>query len=86
MKRFLILVLKFYKAAISPYWPAACRYQPTCSEYAQEAIAQHGSFGGVWLALRRLARCGPWHAGGFDPVPAPRTKTTSREQFVTRSG
>jgi putative membrane protein insertion efficiency factor len=86
MKRLLIFVLKFYKAAISPYWPGACRYEPTCSEYAQEAISQHGSLGGAWLALRRLARCGPWHAGGFDPVPAPRHSATTPEEIVIRSG
>lgn len=86
MKRFLIVLLKFYKAAISPYWPGACRYQPTCSEYAQEAIAQHGGLRGIWLALRRLARCGPWHAGGYDLVPEPRHKDTTRKRFVIRSG
>ena len=73
MKRLLILLLRFYKGAISPYWPGACRYEPTCSEYAQQAVAIHGSLGGIWLAVKRLAKCGPWRAGGFDPVPEPKT-------------
>ena len=86
MKRSLVFVLRLYKRAISPYWPGQCRYHPTCSEYALEAITRHGSLTGSWLALKRLARCGPWHAGGFDPVPGPRITTTKSEQLVTRSG
>lgn len=61
--------LAFYKAAISPYLPRACRYEPTCSVYAREAIERYGLPRGAVLALRRLARCHPFRAGGFDPVP-----------------
>jgi putative membrane protein insertion efficiency factor len=84
MKRALVLMLRLYKTAVSPYWPGQCRYLPTCSDYALEAVTRHGSARGMWLAARRLVRCGPWHAGGFDPVPAPSPERA--EGFVTRSG
>jgi hypothetical protein len=60
--------LGFYKRWISPALPGACRFHPTCSEYARQAIARHGAFRGAWLALRRLARCHPLGPGGVDPV------------------
>ena len=62
-------ILDFYKRAISPWLPPACRFEPTCSIYAREAIERHGFVKGTGLALRRLLRCHPLHAGGFDPVP-----------------
>lgn len=62
-------ILDFYKRAISPFLPPACRFEPTCSIYAREAIAKYGLGRGVALALRRLLRCQPFHRGGFDPVP-----------------
>ena len=62
-------VLDFYKRAISPWLPRACRFEPTCSVYAREAIARHGLARGGRLALMRLFRCQPFHRGGFDPVP-----------------
>jgi putative membrane protein insertion efficiency factor len=62
-------LLRFYKATLSPLLPRACRYEPTCSIYAREAIERHGLGRGAWLALRRLARCHPFRPGGFDPVP-----------------
>jgi uncharacterized protein len=61
--------LRFYKVALSPYLPRACRYEPTCSAYAREAIERYGLRRGVGLALARLARCHPFRPGGFDPVP-----------------
>ncbi len=61
--------LRLYKAVVSPLLPPACRFAPTCSEYAAEAIQKHGVLRGGTLAVRRLARCGPWHPGGYDPVP-----------------
>ena len=61
--------LRFYKAALSPYLPRACRYEPTCSVYAREAIERYGLRRGAGLALARLARCHPFRRGGFDPVP-----------------
>jgi putative membrane protein insertion efficiency factor len=69
--RFLIASVRAYQVAISPWTPAACRYNPTCSSYAIEAIDKHGSRRGGWLALRRIGRCHPWGGSGFDPVPAP---------------
>ena len=69
MKTFLVFLLKSYKRYISPLVPPACRFQPTCSEYAAEAISAHGTLKGAWLALVRLLKCHPFHPGGFDPVP-----------------
>ena len=65
----LLAVLRGYKRFISPVLPPACRFAPTCSEYATEAIEKHGVVRGGTLAVRRLVRCGPWHPGGYDPVP-----------------
>jgi uncharacterized protein len=62
-------VLAVYKAVLSPILPPACRFTPTCSAYAREAILRHGLARGAWLAIRRLARCHPFHPGGPDPVP-----------------
>ncbi|MEN3975573.1 membrane protein insertion efficiency factor YidD [Emcibacter sp. SYSU 3D8] len=66
----LALPVKFYRYFISPLLPPSCRYTPTCSEYALEALRLHGPFRGTWLALRRLGRCHPWGGHGHDPVPA----------------
>ena len=73
MTRLLILLLRGYRFAISPLYGQVCRYHPTCSAYALEAVTQHGSLRGSWLAVRRIARCHPWAAGGVDPVPPRRT-------------
>jgi putative membrane protein insertion efficiency factor len=64
----LVTLLKFYKAAISPLLPPSCRFVPTCSEYAREAIERHGAVRGTWMGARRLLRCHPFHPGGYDPV------------------
>lgn len=65
----LILLIRFYQGAISPMFPGACRFQPTCSQYALEAIRRHGPLKGGWLALKRICRCHPWGGSGYDPVP-----------------
>lgn len=68
MRTIIIACLKLYKLLISPLLPSACRFHPTCSEYAMEAIGKHGAARGLWLATKRLSRCHPFNAGGFDPV------------------
>ena len=65
----LMLPILFYRACISPRTPPACRFTPTCSQYALEALRKHGPFRGTWLALKRIARCHPWGGSGYDPVP-----------------
>ena len=65
----LIGLLRGYKRVISPLLPSACRFHPTCSEYMREAIEIHGAARGVWLGMKRLSHCHPFHAGRFDPVP-----------------
>lgn len=69
MRVLALLLLKVYKRAISPLLPPACRFYPSCSEYAAGAIAKHGLIRGGILAAKRLAKCHPLHPGGFDPVP-----------------
>ena len=69
LARALLLMIRGYQRGISPFLPPACRYTPTCSEYAAEAIRRHGSARGSWLAARRLLRCHPWGGSGYDPVP-----------------
>jgi putative membrane protein insertion efficiency factor len=64
-----IVAVRAYQAVLSPLFRGACRFQPSCSQYAIEALSEHGLLRGVWLALRRLARCHPLGAAGFDPVP-----------------
>ncbi len=61
--------IKFYKACISPMLPASCRFTPSCSTYALQAIMKHGIFHGTWLAVKRIMRCHPWGGSGYDPVP-----------------
>jgi putative membrane protein insertion efficiency factor len=68
MQKAVIASLRLYKRFVSPLLPSACRFSPTCSEYMQEAVDKYGVARGVWLGLRRLLRCHPLHAGGFDPV------------------
>ena len=64
-----IAVIRFYRYFVSPLIPPSCRFQPTCSEYMIEAIAQHGVIKGLWLGTKRISKCRPGHPGGYDPVP-----------------
>jgi putative membrane protein insertion efficiency factor len=72
VKYLLIGLLKAYRFAISPLYGQVCRYHPSCSAYALEAVTRHGSVRGSWLALKRVVRCNPWSLGGYDPVPPAR--------------
>ncbi len=69
MSRLLLAAIRGYRYLLSPWWGGQCRFTPTCSEYAMDAVREHGPLGGSWLALRRISKCHPWHQGGFDPVP-----------------
>ena len=70
MKSILLNLIRSYRNLISPLFPPSCRFQPTCSQYAIEAINRYGSIKGSWLAIGRILRCHPFHPGGYDPVPA----------------
>jgi len=79
MKRFLLGLIRFYQRRISPHTPPACRFQPTCSQYAFTAIERFGALKGGYLAARRLLRCNPFCRGGYDPVPEDPLTTLRRE-------
>jgi putative membrane protein insertion efficiency factor len=67
--RILVALLRGYQWLLSPWWGGQCRFTPTCSRYAVEALERHGAARGTWLAFKRVLRCHPWGGGGFDPVP-----------------
>lgn len=69
MRSIVIALIRFYQRAISPMRPASCRFVPSCSQYALESVSRFGVRRGGWLIMKRLAKCGPWHPGGYDPVP-----------------
>ena len=69
LEQLLVTTVQIYRTVISPWLPAACRFEPTCSHYAEEALARHGSLRGSWLAAKRLGRCHPLGGAGYDPVP-----------------
>lgn len=69
MKTFLLFLIRFYRAYISPLKPPCCRFTPTCSEYALEAVKRYGPWKGTWLSVKRIAKCHPFHKGGYDPLP-----------------
>ncbi len=69
MERFLLALIKAYRYGLSPLLGPSCRFFPSCSEYAVQAISKYGAGHGGWLAMKRILRCHPWHPGGYDPVP-----------------
>jgi len=69
IRRLLIALVRGYQKVISPWLPQRCRFYPTCSDYAIEALTQYGMMRGLWLSLKRISRCHPWNLGGVDPVP-----------------
>ncbi|MCL2229853.1 MAG: membrane protein insertion efficiency factor YidD [Treponema sp.] len=69
MKYITLIFIRFYQYAISPHFPRVCRYYPTCSAYAYEAVSAHGFIRGCYMAAKRILRCHPFHRGGYDPVP-----------------
>lgn len=68
LQRVVVAVIRAYQWVLRPLLPPTCRFHPTCSDYALDAVRQHGAFRGAFLALRRILRCHPWHPGGYDPV------------------
>lgn len=76
MNQVLVVIVKVYQYLLSPFLGNHCRYHPSCSSYAIEALQTHGSMRGLWMALKRVSRCHPWHEGGYDPVPEPKQKNT----------
>ncbi|HSK68306.1 MAG TPA: membrane protein insertion efficiency factor YidD [Candidatus Limnocylindria bacterium] len=69
MKRVLVALIRFYQRAVSPHLPPACRYHPTCSQYALTAVTRFGALRGGWMSVKRILRCNPFSKGGYDPVP-----------------
>lgn len=86
MARVLLAPVRFYRAWISPVLPPSCRFEPSCSTYAVEALTTHGALRGFFLTVRRLLRCGPWHPGGYDPVPPRRPRRARRHDVTEGSG
>jgi uncharacterized protein len=68
MRKLIVSILRFYKWTLSPMLPSACRYHPSCSDYMRQAVEKYGAARGVWMGIKRIARCHPFHAGGLDPV------------------
>ena len=68
MKIIVVKMIRFYQLFISPLTPSSCRFYPTCSHYAVEAVTKHGVVRGGWMSVKRISRCGPWHPGGYDPM------------------
>ena len=69
MQHLRIGLIRIYQVALSPFVGNQCRFTPTCSQYAREAVERHGAMRGAWMAIKRVSRCHPWHPGGHDPVP-----------------
>jgi putative membrane protein insertion efficiency factor len=85
MSRVLLLLVRGYRGLISPLLSPRCRFVPSCSAYAEEALTEYGALRGTWLAIRRLGRCHPFHRGGFDPVPLKASGVPSTHPSSVRS-
>ena len=85
LRRLAILPIRLYQVALSPLIGPRCRYQPTCSHYAVEALQKHGTLRGGWLALKRIGRCHPWGGSGYDPVPPPRQPSSGSRAAASGS-
>jgi putative membrane protein insertion efficiency factor len=83
--RCCLRLVAFYRSFVSPLLPPTCRYAPSCSEYAMTAVERFGAGRGSWMALRRLLRCGPWHRGGYDPVPEQSSVTEPQAHVSERN-
>lgn len=77
MRWILVQLIRIYRKLLSPLLPASCRFAPSCSDYAMEALVQFGAFRGSYLAIRRILKCHPFHEGGYDPVPGPHSRAMS---------
>lgn len=80
-----IFLIQLYRHMVSPLRPATCRFTPTCSQYAVDALTEYGLIQGSWLAATRLAKCGPWHRGGWDPIPERLSERDCRSAFEDTS-
>ena len=80
MKKLLLLLIRFYQRFISPCFPACCRYYPTCSSYALQAITEYGAIRGGFLSMKRILRCNPLFKGGYDPVPPKQEQKNRKKQ------
>lgn len=86
LRRVLVALIRFYRIGISPWTPASCRFHPTCSAYAEEAVRRHGGLKGAWLAVRRVGRCHPWGGSGYDPVPPGSSEAEAQGKDDGRDG
>ncbi|MFO7578991.1 membrane protein insertion efficiency factor YidD [Nitrosomonas halophila] len=84
--RAVLLLIRAYQLGTSPMLGRSCRFYPSCSQYALEAVQNHGGLKGIWLAIRRIGRCHPWHPGGYDPVPPTETKRQAKKTSDGRAG
>lgn len=84
LARVFVLPVRAYRLLFSPWVGHNCRYQPTCSAYALEALEKHGGVKGAWLTLRRISRCHPWGRSGYDPVPAPKTSSSESQDTFSK--
>lgn len=85
LRKPLMLLIRVYRLLVSPILPPSCRFHPSCSEYAHEALESHGALAGIFLSVKRLSRCHPYSAGGFDPVPGEFFFTPRKQQKNTNT-